>query len=52
MRRGDEMKDGQNKKSQSVKIVTSCSHGVHIEDRKGSLEILPDGSVYSSGFKE
>ena len=46
------MKDEQNKKSQSVKIVTSCSHGVHIEDRKGSLEILPDGSVYSSGFKE
>lgn len=32
------MKDGQNKKSQSVKIVTSCSHGVHIEDKKEAQE--------------
>ena len=33
---GGAMKDEQNKKSQSVKIVTSRSHGVHIEDEKGS----------------
>ncbi|WP_289761658.1 hypothetical protein [Lactobacillus intestinalis] len=42
------MKDKQNKKSQSVKIVTG-SHGVHATDDNGSVYLLPNGEIYSTG---